>query len=104
MVLHFNFSRIKIIQLKNMLLFIWIFLITGCGPLSEIIEVNFYNSKTTMSQMPSSPYFGLASSFSRKKSDSYILEASIGEFYSKPYQSKDRFTFYGGIQGQVMSR
>ena len=90
----------------NVMLVVCIFalvLISGCGKLSNVIELNFPKPNTSETP-PSNSFVGLTATGGTKTSGQYRIEAGISNQVVDAVKVNGSFKFYGGIQGEGFSR
>lgn len=97
----------KTIYGSNLIKFL-VLLLTGsvfisCGKISNIVDVEF--SRTTANKLQTGPPFlGLSTAANTQVSGAYRLEGNIGNQLPTLVKTSGAYTFYGGIQGEIISR
>lgn len=87
---------------KFLLLFVTFF-ISACGKLSNTIDVSF-DRQSSQPAVTGNPFLGISAAANSQTSGQYKLEGSIGNQLPSLVKTSGAYKFYGGIQGEVVSR
>ena len=99
-------TRIKILTCKIILFAVAAATLSGCGAMSNAIDITFNKQKEEETQAPkaSSPSFGLSVAHTKQVSGQYEFRGNIGNQLPSIVKSSGQYKFYGGIQGQLVSK
>lgn len=103
---NFAADTVSMVKHSGNLIFVLFILLTGCGKLSNVVDLNFQSviNDTPTAPVKSSPFLGLQAAAGTRTSGKFKLEAGIGNQFSSAVKTNGAFKFYGGIQGQVVSQ
>lgn len=77
---------------------------TGCGAISDVVNLNYGPQDGAVDTQTSSPFLGLSSASGVRSSGAFELNGGVGNQASSAVKTSGQFTLHGGIQGLAVSQ